>query len=43
MFSLMEFGDAKKRVNKEETASGVANLSPAELDWAVMFSKVLQA
>jgi hypothetical protein len=32
MFSLMEFGGARNRVNREETASGVANLSPAELD-----------
>jgi hypothetical protein len=32
MFSLTELGGAKKMFNNEDTASGVANLFPAEFD-----------
>ena len=42
-FSLICWGPHKNIVSRKLTASGVANLSPAELLWAVMFSSVLQA
>lgn len=43
MFSLTVPGAARNIYIRKFTASGVANLSPAELLYAVMFSRVLQA
>lgn len=41
-FSLIYYGPAKNICNKKLTDSEVANLSPAELLYAVIFSRVLQ-